>query len=149
MRRKFYTLNKLAENGHCYANRKQLLEKAQELLEVDEPEIQITLDEMLRTNDVIGDTGLEHEVEAIYLPPYFFSETGCAKRLLRLMSVNRKIKVDPDVIMKKVETESEITYDEIQLEAVRTAISAKVMVLTGGPGTGKTTTTCNTRCDIE
>lgn len=84
----FYTLNKLAENGHCYANRKQLLEKAQELLEVDEPEIQITLDEMLRTNDVIGDTGLEHEVEA-----------------------------------------------------VRTAISAKVMVLTGGPGTGKTTTT--------
>jgi len=65
-----------------------LLEKAQELLEVDEPEIQITLDEMLRTNDVIGDTGLEHEVEA-----------------------------------------------------VRTAISAKVMVLTGGPGTGKTTTT--------
>ncbi len=137
----FYTLNKLAENGHCYANRKQLLEKAQELLEVDEPEIQITLDEMLRTKDVIGDTGLEHEVEAIYLPPYFFSETGCAKRLLRLMSVNRKIKVDPDVIMKKVETESEITYDEIQLEAVRTAISAKVMVLTGGPGTGKTTTT--------
>lgn len=137
----FYTLNKLAENGHCYANRKQLLEKAQELLEVDEPELQITLDEMLRTNDVIGDTGLEHEVEAIYLPPYFFSETGCAKRLLRLMSVNRKIKVDPDVIMKKVETESEITYDEIQLEAVRTAISAKVMVLTGGPGTGKTTTT--------
>lgn len=137
----FYTLNKLAENGHCYANRKQLLEKAQELLEVDEPEIQITLDEMLRTNDVIGDTSLEHEVEAIYLPPYFFSETGCAKRLLRLMSVNRKIKVDPDVIMKKVETESEITYDEIQLEAVRTAISAKVMVLTGGPGTGKTTTT--------
>lgn len=137
----FYTLNKLAENGHCYANRKQLLEKAQELLEVDEPEIQITLDEMLRTNDVIGDTGLEHEVEAIYLPPYFFSETGCAKRLLRLMSVNRKIKVDPDVIMKKVEAESEITYDKIQLEAVRTAISAKVMVLTGGPGTGKTTTT--------
>lgn len=137
----FYTLNKLAENGHCYANRKQLLEKAQELLEVDEPELQITLDEMLRTNDVIGDTGLEHEVEAIYLPPYFFSETGCAKRLLRLMSVNRKIKADPDVIMKKVETESEIIYDEIQLEAVRTAISAKVMVLTGGPGTGKTTTT--------
>ena len=121
----FYTMNKLAENGHCYANRKQLLEKAQELLEVHEPEIQITLDEMLRTNDVIEDTGLEHEVEEIYLPPYFFSETGCAKRLFRLMSVNRKIKVDPDVIMKKVETESEITYDEIQLEAVRTAISAK------------------------
>ena len=37
--------------------------------------------------------------------------------------------------------QSDITYDEIQLEAVRTAVSSKVMVLTGGPGTGKTTTT--------
>lgn len=136
----FYTLNKLAENGHCYANRRQLIEKAKELLEVEEPEIEITLDEMLRTNDVIQEKNPEQE-DAIYLPPYFFSETGCAKRLIQLMVGRRKIKVDPDQIMKKVVAGSEITYDEIQLEAVRTAISSKVMVLTGGPGTGKTTTT--------
>lgn len=137
----FYTLNKLAESGHCYANRQQLIEKAQELLEVKEPEIQITLDEMLRTNDVIRDMGMEQEAEAIYLPPYFFSETGCAKQLIRLMAMKRKIKVNPDEIMEQVVSESEITYDEIQLEAVKTAIFSKVMVLTGGPGTGKTTTT--------
>lgn len=137
----FYTLNKLAESGHCYANRQQLLEKAQELLEVEEPEIQVTLDEMLRTNDVIKDVDLEHEVEAIYLPPYYFSEVGCAKRLIRLMSMMRKIKVDPKQIVEQVIEKSQITYDEIQLEAIRTAISSKVMVLTGGPGTGKTTTT--------
>lgn len=137
----FYTLNKLAESGHCYADRRQLLEKAQQLLEVDEPEIQITLDEMLRTNDVIRDMNLEHAEEAVYLPPYFFSETGCAKRLFRLMSMNRKISMNPDEIMARVVAESTITYDEIQLQAVRTAISSKVMVLTGGPGTGKTTTT--------
>lgn len=136
----FYTLNKLAENGHCYANRRQLIEKAKELLEVEEPEIEITLDEMLRTNDVIQEKNPEQE-DAIYLPPYFFSETGCAKRLIQLMVGRRKIKVDPDQIMKKVVAGSEIIYDEIQLEAVRTAISSKVMVLTGGPGTGKTTTT--------
>lgn len=136
----FYTLNKLAENGHCYANRRQLIEKAKELLEVEEPKIEITLDEMLRTNDVIQEKNPEQE-DAIYLPPYFFSETGCAKRLIQLMVGRRKIKVDPDQIMKKVVAGSEITYDEIQLEAVRTAISSKVMVLTGGPGTGKTTTT--------
>ena len=136
----FYTLNKLAENGHCYANRRQLIEKAKELLEVEEPEIEITLDEMLRTNDVIQEKNPEQE-DAIYLPPYFFSETGCAKRLIQLMVGRRKIKVGPDQIMKKVVAGSEITYDEIQLEAVRTAISSKVMVLTGGPGTGKTTTT--------
>mgnify|MGYP000169933802 CR=1 FL=1 len=43
--------------------------------------------------------------------------------------------------MEKVAQSSQITYDEIQWQAVKTAISSKVMVLTGGPGTGKTTTT--------
>ena len=130
-----YTLNKLAENGHCYAVREQLLDKAMELLGVDSPELEITLDEMIRTEDVIK------EEEAIYLPPFYFSETGCAKRLLRLLWARRQMNLDPEYILEMVEKSSDITYDEIQLEAVRTAVSSKVMVLTGGPGTGKTTTT--------
>lgn len=130
-----YTLNKLAESGHCYAVREQLVEKAVQLLEVDAPELEITLDEMIRTGDVIK------EEEAIYLPPFYFSETGCAKSMLRLLESERKVRVNPDEIVQKVIRQSEISYDEIQLEAVRTAISSKIMVLTGGPGTGKTTTT--------
>lgn len=130
-----YTLNKLSESGHCYAVREQLIKKAIELLDVDAPELEITLDEMIRTGDVVK------EEEAIYLPPFYFSETGCAKRIIRLLEAGRKVKVDPDKIVQKVVSQSDISYDEIQLEAVRTAISSKVMVLTGGPGTGKTTTT--------
>ena len=90
---------------------------------------------MLRTKDVI------QEEEAIYLPPYYFSESGCAKRLLELLLTGRKSVSDDERIVEKVVSQSDITYDEIQLEAVRTAISSKVMILTGGPGTGKTTTT--------
>lgn len=130
-----YTLNKLSESGHCYAVREQLIKKAIELLDVDAPELEITVDEMIRTGDVVK------EEEAIYLPPFYFSETGCAKRIIRLLEAGRKVKVDPDKIVQKVVSQSDISYDEIQLEAVRTAISSKVMVLTGGPGTGKTTTT--------
>ena len=133
----FYTLNKLAEEGHCYAVRDQLIEKARELLEVEEPELEITLDEMIRTGDVIRD----QDVEAIYLPPYFFSESGCAKRLISLLLCGRKMKADTDQILQKAISKSEIAYDEIQMEAIETALSSKVMVLTGGPGTGKTTTT--------
>ena len=132
----FYTLNKLAEAGHCYATREQLIGRAQELLEVEKPELEITLDEMIRTNDVIRENQ-----DAIYLPPYYFSESGCAKRLIRLMSCKKKKSEDTEEILKKVAVSSEITYDEIQWQAVKTAISSKVMVLTGGPGTGKTTTT--------
>ena len=94
---------------------------------------------MIRTNDVIRDEAEDRE--AIYLPPYYFSESGCAKRLLRLMSCGKKKSEDTEEILKKVAASSEITYDEIQWQAVKTAVSSKVMVLTGGPGTGKTTTT--------
>ena len=135
----FYTLNKLAEAGHCYATREQLIGKARELLEVEEPELEITLDEIIRTNDVIREVTGEQEM--VYLPPYYFSESGCAKRLFRLMSCGKKKSEDAEEILKKVAASSEITYDEIQWQAVKTAISSKVMVLTGGPGTGKTTTT--------
>ena len=134
----FYTLNKLAEAGHCYATREQLIGKARELLEVEDAELEITLDEMIRTNDVIREVAGEQE--AVYLPPYYFSESGCAKRLIRLMSCGKKKSEDAEEILKKVAASSEITYDEIQWQAVKTAISSKVMVLTGGPGTGKTTT---------
>lgn len=130
-----YTLNKLSESGHCYAVREQLVHTARQLLEVETPELEMTLDEMLRTEDVI------REEEAIYLPPFYFSETGCAKRILRLMSAGRKAAADTERVMEKIEAAPGITYDDIQIEAIRTAISSKVMVLTGGPGTGKTTTT--------
>ena len=130
-----YTLNKLSESGHCYAVREQLIEKAIQLLEVDAPELEITLDEMIRADDVIK------EDEAIYLPPFYFSETGCAKSMLYLLACERRIRVNPQEITEKVVSHSEISYDTIQLEAIKTAISSKIMVLTGGPGTGKTTTT--------
>ena len=106
---------------------------------MEEPELEITLDEMFRTNDVIRDEAEDREV--IYLPPYYFSESGCAKRLLWLMSCGKKKSEDTEEILEKVAASSEITYDEIQWQAVKTAVSSKVMVLTGGPGTGKTTTT--------
>lgn len=147
-----YTLNKLSENGHCYAKREQLVETAVGLLEVEAPEIEITLDEMIRTEDVIKDE------EAIYLPPFYFSEVGCAKRLLKLSRGNCRVKFDAETVIEKVQNVQDkqnvqsigsystqekgcIVYDKIQLEAIKTAISSKVMVLTGGPGTGKTTTT--------
>ena len=130
-----YTLNKLSESGHCYAEREQLIDTAVKLLEVEPPELEVTLDEMLRTETVIRDE------EAIYLPPFYFSEIGCARRLKSLMSAQRRIVLDEESVMRQIQERSDVVYDEVQLEAIRVAVSSKVMVLTGGPGTGKTTTT--------
>ncbi len=138
-----YTLSKLSENGHCYAVRGQLIETAEKLLCVDGAELEITLDEMLRVEDVIRDE------EAIYLPPFYFSEVGCAKRLRKLMKGRRRIVLDGEAVTGQIQAQPGVIYDEIQLEAIRVAVSSKVMVLTGGPGTGKTTTTLGIICAYQ
>ncbi len=138
-----YTLSKLSENGHCYAVRGQLIETAEKLLCVDVAELEITLDEMLRVEDVIRDE------EAIYLPPFYFSEVGCAKRLRKLMKGRRRIVLDGEAVTGQIQAQPGVIYDEIQLEAIRVAVSSKVMVLTGGPGTGKTTTTLGIICAYQ
>ena len=149
-----YTLNKLAEDGHCFAFREQLIQKGAELLEIDESLLSITLDEMIRVEDVIIDRmtvnvasseaiqGTEPGNQiAIYLPPFYFSEVGVARKIWSLMKADRKLNVaDPEKIIAAVQKQSGIRYDDVQLQAIQCAITSKVMVLTGGPGTGKTTT---------
>ncbi len=130
-----YTLNKFSEEGHCYARRDQLIGTAQKLLGAEAPELNVTLDEMLRGSDVIQDG------EAIYLPPLYYAEVGCAGRLDTLLHTKRKRNVPAGQVLARIQKQSSVPYDEIQLAAIREALTSKVMVLTGGPGTGKTTTT--------
>ena len=129
-----YTLNQLANEGHVYAEEEQLVKAALELLEADEVPIREALTHMVQTED------LKLEDEAIYLPPFYFAEVGTTNRLLALLHAS-----DQDFTKKMnvqaLSKETGIEYDEVQLQAIEEAIRSKVMVLTGGPGTGKTTTT--------
>lgn len=132
-----YTLNELANEGHCYATREQLLAKTVEILEVEESLIQATLDRMIEERSLIVDEG-----EAIYLPPFYFSETGTAKRIEAILTAPATpLRVDIERIIAGVQQKYALEYDKTQLEAIRAAAVSKFMVLTGGPGTGKTTTT--------
>ena len=136
-----YTLNQLAEDGHCYALREQLLHAAGELLEAEEDVLSMTLDEMLRTEDLRTLRMPEGEERAIYLPPFFFAELGIARRLWQIRRNGAKLTVPKEGLVERVEAGTGMHYDEIQREAILTAAGNKVTVLTGGPGTGKTTTT--------
>ena len=141
-----YTLNKLSEDGHCYATREMLVKTAKELLSVEDGVLNMTLDEMIRANDVITEVipapeeGTTPE-KAIYLPPFFFSETGTVKRLSAILQNKEGLKVKVRGLTERIQKKTGMSYDEIQLEAIRTAVQSKVLILTGGPGTGKTTTT--------
>lgn len=128
-----YTLNKLAEDGHCYATRGQLMETGAKLLDVEENILSMTLDEMVRVEDVKV-TALP-DGDAIYLPPFFYSEVGVENRLRTIYRTPAQA-VQPSILGG-----GDIEYDEVQLQAIQTALESKIMILTGGPGTGKSTTT--------
>lgn len=154
-----YTLSNLADEGHVFAYQEQLIAKAAELLEVEESSIVMTLDQMIMDKDLICETvdynTDQAEMKAIYLPAFYYAEAGVAGKLKRLAQApaadrlwhalmdarqktgNESLSIDVSKIQEKVHME----YDEIQADAIRKAAVSKVMVLTGGPGTGKTTTT--------
>ena len=163
-----YTLNRLSEDGHCFATRDQLTAAGEELLSVENSLLSITLDEMIRVEDVIikdipaadetsgSAAGDEAAAEpgaepagavpdlpqkAIYLPPFYFSELGAAKRLAAILKNTDGFKVNAEGLAERISRRTHMDYDEIQMQAILTAACSKILVLTGGPGTGKTTTT--------
>ncbi len=143
-----YTLSQLADEGHVYAGKEQLIRKASELLQAEDCCIVMTMDQMLKDKDLIG------EDDAVFLPPFYYAETGAANKLKRLAAEpagdrlwirlekarretgNSALSVD----VARIEQSVGMKYDEVQSDAIRRAAMAKVLVLTGGPGTGKTTT---------
>jgi len=130
-----YTLGKLSEEGHVYAEREQLLKTAKELLQADEEPITATLDQMIEKEDLVIDE------DAIFLPPFYYAECGVANKLKRLIDTSSKDLFEEDVNIEKIVRRTGIHYDDVQVAAIKQAVQSKVMVLTGGPGTGKTTTT--------
>lgn len=137
----FYTLNKLSEVGHCFAYRDELEQSASELLEVLPELIVEPLGKMLEDRDLICEVSGSDNREMIYLPVFYYSEVGTAKRLLRLINTPKSRYAVEDINTWATVDSKAIHYDETQLKAIRAAIENKVLVLTGGPGTGKTTTT--------
>lgn len=133
----FYTLSQLSEEGHCYATGEQLLTKSMEILEVEESKIVMSMDYLIEQKEIIKEAP-----DKIYLPPFYFSENGVARRLKQIMQSHAKKQVrKSDEVIAQLEKNEHMTYDEIQRAAISLAEKSKVMVLTGGPGTGKTTTT--------
>ena len=123
-----YSMNRFSEAGHCYAVMSDLMASAIELLEVKENLITAAINTMLSDKDLI------REDETIYLPMYYHSEVGVARRLHEIMNSSGWSYFDYD----DIDTDY---YDDTQVEAIEAALNEKILVITGGPGTGKTTIT--------
>lgn len=146
-----YALNELAREGHTCAPRAELIEKTCELLRVDAeltPRISAILDAQLLSGDLIADQlpgEADEPITVIYLPGYYTAEQRSAE-LLRATSripskiMNERKKTNWQKTLAELARSNAVELTDHQQSAVQAALTHKVSVLTGGPGTGKTTT---------
>lgn len=133
-----YVLTEYGGNGHTYLPSNVLNESCSKLLGVPESLIEdaavsLALNKEIVMEDMDGTT-------AVYLMPFYYSELGVSKRILELISSSgNEIKVDLDAEIKNYEKDSMIELAPQQKEAIRCAIQKGAAIITGGPGTGKTT----------
>ena len=135
-------LTQSMERGDTYVEARDLLEHTIELLESSR---QVELDPSLVADELahlIEEDKVQNVETKIFENSLFFAEEGIKSNLVRLLEKGEQDCFDADNIttaIQQVEESSGISYDSIQKEAIRQAINQKVFILTGGPGTGKTT----------
>lgn len=138
-----YTLSQATNNGHVYLPRNKLLEKTRELIEVSPGLVKEQLDGMVSNGSLVREESDRGEGDRIYLPSLYITEKEVAERLVSLKSTGMEAGVsDVDRIEGLIDgyqISSGIDYNEEQREAIRHVLENKVTVITGGPGTGKTT----------
>lgn len=135
-----YALNELVNDGHCFAQKDLLLAKGQELLEVDKEICLQALEDLVRQQALVDEQG------KYYLLPLFVAENNVANRISAIrdhprdrLAVFRRL--DWTALNAILDSRSAFQLTEQQKSAVRMALTEKVSILTGGPGTGKSTIT--------
>jgi len=134
-----YTLNKQADEGHVYVPQAELATKAAELLEVKEEKVDYAVTRLEALDQVKTET-ITHERKenAVYLTPFYYCEVGVTNRLRRMMNTAgsrlQRLRANP-----RVRHTGDLELSPQQRQAIEAGLTHKVSVLTGGPGTGKTT----------
>jgi exodeoxyribonuclease V alpha subunit len=133
-----YMLMRLTEDGHVYYPRDELVIQTSDKLEISAPMVDQAINNLqLEERIVLDETD---SGQAVYLSRYHRYESGISHYLRRILHSPKSVSGgDEDALVDEIVAGLDITLAEEQEQAVRTAARSKVMVLTGGPGTGKTT----------
>ena len=133
-----HSLSLSTHNGHCAVKYENLIQFAVQLLGVGEIEVEDTLINMKAKEDVVIEE--RDDGEWVYLAPYYYAELNIAQKLIALDSNQNIKKIEKfKKELKKIEAKSNFSLSEEQLMAIEAINEHNVCVITGGPGTGKTT----------
>lgn len=124
-------------NGHCFIPREKLAAVTAELIHVDTDEVEESIEELIET----GRLSYEEIAgcKACYLPEIYEAESYTAARLAAMASVRLDDSADLSALISALEERQGISYAPKQRESLRLALENRLVVITGGPGTGKTT----------
>ena len=141
-----YVMTQISEEGHVYYPYDLLLERCQDVLQVDRDIVieafgTVMNQKKLVVEDLNEDLNrFQPNRKAVYLTGFHVSETGVAENLSHILSARKSIRtIQVDKAVQWVQENIRLNLAQKQIEAIKGAISDKVMVITGGPGTGKTT----------
>ncbi len=131
-----YSLENMASDGHSFVPMEEMKGKVSELLVVNQDLVDTSIEQLLGDKKIVVEELVNEEtIKAVYLPQYYYAEVNSAKKLIGLgdssQTKNSASQLAFDHITGQLSKEQEI--------AIRTALSEPVSVITGGPGTGKTT----------
>jgi exodeoxyribonuclease V alpha subunit len=137
-----HVISEASENGHTYFPRPEVVEKSVEMLEASPQEVEAAIDRLVAERAVWCEPLTEHE--AIYLLPLRFAEVGVSNRIKDLLHypgdrLELFRSVDFEKALDYLKDRDGVELTERQREAVVSALTRKVTVVTGNPGTGKTT----------
>jgi len=135
-----HTLENAADDGHVAVPMRGLIENARELLDVEEIVITEAIDELADAAKIVVETtGPE---PAVFLESLHFAEIRAATRLAVIAAAKSKaVDVDVDRALEWLTELLGVRLGDKQIEGLRQSVASKVLVITGGPGTGKTTMT--------
>lgn len=134
-----YVIMDFAGEGHCYVPKEELLAKASQLLNTEESLLEDSIRELaLKNSFYILNTGEEIN---IYYTPYHIAENNVAKKIVELSRVEfDELNLDVDKEIMRFEKHNNIEFGNKQKLAIQESLENGFLIITGGPGTGKTTT---------
>lgn len=129
-----YQMNEIAKEGHCYLPQEEAVRRISAILELEADSVAETLDMLTGQEEIIEEDG------NLWLPKLFFCEVGVSRRLADLISIHAGSLRGYEERIRGLISSTGIDYDGMQRKAILESVTSQMMVLTGGPGTGKTTT---------
>lgn len=134
-----FTLKEISRDGHTYLPKEDLILRATRLLAAEMESV----DQAIMSLAIRGEIQLENigEHTATYSMPNYHAETNVSKRIIELSRGEKKdLELDIDREIKELEDKNEIKLADNQKQAIKESVDNGLLIITGGPGTGKTTT---------